>query len=306
MTLHEKAQKRALKGAVITTELLNERNNDGETVWHHAARVNSLRDIPIHFFTEEAMNKVVAGGTANDGDTVWHVAAKNYSLEHIPKHLFTEEAMKEKNEKGETVWESAVKNKTLRAIPKHLFTEEVFNEEDGMQNTLWHHAAGTRTLKDIPRRLFSAESLKRKNDAGYSALHYAAVHDTLRAIPKHLFTQNLIEGVSFNKAQYEYINTTIETNNKLLEFMGKSSEKLAKEIEFRDERYILDKVDEENVYFQIQGIHVIVNKEGVFLNNENHKTLSDAITFIEKTYPDIEQILHLPVNNTVPVGSFIL
>lgn len=51
MTLHEKA-KTSLKGEVLTTELLNERDKIGDTVWHIAAEYNTLQDIPDDIFTE--------------------------------------------------------------------------------------------------------------------------------------------------------------------------------------------------------------------------------------------------------------
>ena len=41
----------------VTTEMLNEYDSEGLTVWHVAAKHGTLKYIPKHYFTENAMNQ---------------------------------------------------------------------------------------------------------------------------------------------------------------------------------------------------------------------------------------------------------
>lgn len=61
MTLHEKAELGLLKGEVLTEELLNARDKDGNTVLHIAAKYKTY--IPKQFMTEKALSQENEKGT---------------------------------------------------------------------------------------------------------------------------------------------------------------------------------------------------------------------------------------------------
>ena len=144
MTLHERIKYGyKLDDLELTTELLNERDSGGDTVWHSAACMGALMNIPQHLFTKDAMNQ-------KNGETVWHTAALYGSLQHIPQHLFTEEALNEEDERGNNVWHviATVESAHYKAFPKNL-------EDVPFRNR----------LQDIPQHLIVPNLLKMKNRA---------------------------------------------------------------------------------------------------------------------------------------------
>ena len=94
MNLHEKAKKELLKDedfSLITTDMLNEAQHDGNTVWHMAAGFNCLDSIPKHLFTEESMNL-----KNQFGETVLHIAALSNTLKNVPKEILTYDSLMQK------------------------------------------------------------------------------------------------------------------------------------------------------------------------------------------------------------------
>lgn len=139
MTFHEKAKNGLLEREVLTTELLNERDEYGNTVWHKAASYNHLDQIPQHLFTADVFNQ-----TNENEITVWQAAAEQ-DLSFIPIYLFTEEALS--NKLWGNVWHTAAEFSTLKDIPKHLFTKDVLSLSNENGAIVWHFVAGSDTLK---------------------------------------------------------------------------------------------------------------------------------------------------------------
>ena len=206
----------------LTTELLNERNDVGNTVWHIAAKNGTLKDIPKELFTEEAMNQI-----NSDEKTVWHIAAASYNsfikmplhlltetilnkkdkfertvlheaaenntLKYIPLNLFTKNGVEQRNKHGENVLHTAAEFNSLCDIPKHLMIKEVLDiATRNTCDTVWHVAAKNTSLKHIPKHLFTEESLNYKNMEGETVWHVAAWFDTFKYIPKHFFSEKVM------------------------------------------------------------------------------------------------------------------
>lgn len=117
--MHEQAQK-SLKVEVLTTELLNEKDEFDMTVWHYAALYGTLKDIPKRFFTKEVLNQ-----RNYRGITTWHFAATGNSFKDIPKRFFTGDAFSQKNDCEKTVWHCAAYWNRLKDIPKHLINKNL-------------------------------------------------------------------------------------------------------------------------------------------------------------------------------------
>lgn len=129
MTLHQKANNKLLKGEFLTIEALNEKQENGQTVWHCAAWWHSLKDIPESLFNEYSLNL-----KDDEGGTVWHNVAIRGNLKYIPKHLFTNDALAKVDQYGRSVWHYIAQNQTIRDVPEHLITKDLldiqFNEDD--------------------------------------------------------------------------------------------------------------------------------------------------------------------------------
>ena len=377
MTLHEKAQT-SLKGEVLTTKLLKKENSLGESVWHLAALYGSIKDIPQHLFTEEAVNYIdgtgntawataaecgtlgnipemfpkilkqvnkntlqgvfhlaARAGTLNKinpdfmttealskpdykGNTVWHLAAQRDGLGYIPKNLFTEEVLALKNLEGQSVLISAARHYCLNHIPPHVFTDKTINQIDSTGNTIFHLSAGNNTLEFIPDCLLTKNVMNSKNyqgDSVFSIIANSIHRNILQKLPVSLIDKDLLnmkteEGRSlFNIYDTTYIEEVLQLqlSDKLQGFIN-SNPSLAKDIEFHDPRLIPFDVKDNSVCFQFEGVEeqVFLNKDGVFLNNENYNSLNEAVLFIQQTYPHIEQSLLLPNSTSFDVQAFTL
>lgn len=250
MNLHDKAKalKGCLQGEFLTSELLNERNELGETVLHLAARSwVRFRGIPVHVFTKDAMAQ-----TDSNGNTVWHAAAFEDSLIEIPGDIF----------------------------PIFPHRENIFNKKNNDGITVWQIIAKKSSLSDIPQWLITEDLLDIKADDG-----------------RKLFKS--FEG---------YINKTILNRNANLKTFVKNYPEYEKSIEFKSSRLTLIDAYPESVYFLYEGIeeHILINDEGTFFKNVNHKTLFDAVSFIGKTYLGVEQNFAVPHKETLTVDDFTL
>lgn len=85
VSLHEKA-KTSLKDEILTKELLNERDENGDTVLHVAAEHNTINTIPKHLLTCNALKE-----KNSQVDTVWHIIAFKNNFKDIPENLLTTE-----------------------------------------------------------------------------------------------------------------------------------------------------------------------------------------------------------------------
>lgn len=91
MTLHEKATNRLLDEedfSLITTEMLNKQDQQGDTVWVRAAAHDSLNAIPSHLFTEDVLNF-----KNSTGNTTWQWFAKFKKLNDKSINLIIKEAL---------------------------------------------------------------------------------------------------------------------------------------------------------------------------------------------------------------------
>lgn len=121
----------------------------------------------------------------------------------------------------------------------------------------------------------------------------------------------------FNEKDLSYRNKTLLNNKNLGEFITVNPE-LTKDIELTRNRnpdsvknaprLTVNKIKYNSVCFNFKGIEdmVILNKDGAFINGENHKTLNEAVGFIEENYPNIEQSLEIPHQQTLNIEPFIL
>ena len=279
MTLHEKAQRsfKDVDFSLITTEMLNEKNEDEDSVWHIAAEKNGLKHIPAELFTIESMNI-----KNRHDETVWHVAAEYDTLKAIPKHLLTIEALNLENNDADTVLHISVFNNNFNSIPQHLLTKKAFFKKNllGIE-PFTYIANGINAIRDLPTHIIGDDLLAMKNLDGDSLFN-----DTDKA-----YIKNVVE------ARLTQLDTFIENN-----------EHLSNDIIHRDPRLSLLHVKDEHVFFSFAGIEdlLILNKEGVFVNKQNYKTLANAVAFIENTYLSVEKSIFLPVSNSHIVEPFTL
>lgn len=164
--LHEKAwSAKMLKDEILTDRMLSERNYDGKTVWHVAAKAGTLNMIPVNLFTEEVLSQ-----TDNYRFTVWHEAAKYGTLKDIPNNLFNNEVLSQKDKLGNTVFHIAAEYEFLKDIPEHLITEEALEYLNNHGEKVLKRAAENNSLKDIPEYLISIKSLLEFTEEGVEGL----------------------------------------------------------------------------------------------------------------------------------------
>lgn len=288
MNLHERA-KYGFEGLPLTLELLNERNKAKDTVWHLAARHNTLKDIPQHIFEDR----------------------------------FIKQALNQTNESENTVWHYAAMFNSLNAIPKRLFTTEVFNQINKFQNSnsVLHLAAVHNSLKDIPKHIFSKMALYQKEHDGRTVWELASAYDTLKTIPRHLITKDILSVLRhdgdllfdplLNKVNTDYVNSVIsERDAKFDDFIANHPQQ-AKELVHRDPRLALSEIKNNILFFSFDGLdyfeeRIVLNDKGVFLKNRNHESLKNVVTFIENNYPNIEKSIVLPKIDNSKVEDFYL
>lgn len=312
MTLHEKALNGTLKEvdfSSISTEMLNEKDEHGSSVWHLAAqKFDSLDAIPKHLFTWDALNQ-----RDEYKRTLLHIAAECNNLNCIPKHFFTHESLTKKDCYNQNVFHLAAKCDTLKDIPRHLFTIDVLNEINKDNRTVWHLAAQHVTIKDIPIKLFSEEALMQEDYYNDTVWHRVATN-SLNAFPSYLITEDLLrlrdkdDKLQFLADDIGYINKIISQRTNDLNLFIENNPHLAKDIEFRDSRYKVIDVKDNTVCFGFNGIKdkVILSNKNVAMNNNTFDTLHSAVSFIEKNYLNIEKSLLLPVSTALAVGEFAL
>lgn len=246
-----------------------------------------------------------------DGTTAWHYAACFDKLKYIPEHLFTHEALSKSNISGMTPWHEAAMYETLKYIPKHLFTEEALNSTTVPGHSVFQMAAMNNSFKDIPKHLLNEKLLNTRSVDGTTMWQIVALFNNFKHLPRHLVTKNLLNFNErdnfFNKESLQHINNFIEVPYKLVSFI-KLNPELERDIEFADQRLKLVEVDDKSLHFEFDGIEgvVILNKDGVYLNNETHQTLSKAVQFIENNYDNVEQSISLPANDILTVERFVL
>lgn len=294
--LHVKAMF-GLKDEVLTSELLNELNENGETVWHVAAEFGSLRHVPESLFTADVLHK-----TDKYGKTVLTVAAAS-ELKYIPKHLFNKDILNKQGKYGNSIWHIAAQYNTLKEIPVHFLTSEALSQKKTNGDTVWHIAAEFGTLRDIPKSLFSTESLVQM---GYShtVWELIAQYRLIKDVPEHLISKELFE--NFVPEDRAYIDNVVSNRLDRLNIFLKHNPSFFKDLEFKDPRLVFLEVNE-SLVFKFIGIDdkVILNKNGVAVGKKNLDSIKSAVSFIEQTYPHIEQSISLP-NNSLTVQSFVL
>lgn len=265
---------------------------------HYAAKNNTLKDIPKHLFTEEALTQF-----DDNGSTVWHIAAANNTLQHIPTHLFTVEAFNQMNKYGSSVWDFANNKHSLIDVIEHQLPKVFFDK-----TLLFHDAAVFGKLKYINLDFFTHEAMNKKDKDGKNVLSKAATWNRLTEIPKHLITKDLVGDVQeYSVDDRNYITHVLAMPNRLTDFI-KENTSLERAIELRDTRLVLDEASRHSLIFKFRGIKdsIILNKKGAFLNNEKFDTLHETVAFIENTYPNIEQSIPVPYTPSLKVEQFNL
>lgn len=231
----------------------------------------------------------------------------------LKDEVLTTEILNELDDKGNTVWHIAARYSTLKHISKHLFTEDSINQKNGYGQTVFHLAAAANSLKDIPKHLFTADILNNVDDDGYSVWHYIAQNETITDVPKQLITKDLLNMLNdelvsaFDEDDRSYIFEIAELPERLNSFL-QENKPLVKEVELRDPRLRLTDVYDEIVSFDFDGCDakITLSYEGAFINYVNYGKLSDAVSFIENNYPNIEKSISLPKTNALKVDEFVL
>ena len=111
-----------------TVEELDKINVHGASGWHIAAWNGTFKDIPSSFFNKKSLDI-----KDDNGQTVWHAAARN-CLNNIPAHLFTKEAL-EQRYKGDTVFHLACLHNTINSVPDSLLNIESFEIQNNAGKT---------------------------------------------------------------------------------------------------------------------------------------------------------------------------
>lgn len=263
--LHEKAKKGLLKDVKnLTIEKLNKLDKDGNTVWHIAVEFDGLKDIPSEFFTAEVLKT-----KSNNSNTVLHSAAAYRRLDDIPTHLLTVDALNQINNYGRTVWHIAAQRYRLTALPKHLLTHQILNQID---------VYGTSVLKDIQQE-----------------------RDT-QDIPAHLITDEFIAEQS-DKDIAQSLKHARVNNHRNYSVFVKNNPFVDTEMLINDDRFVIHDIYENKLGFYFNDVSFVLNKNGVFLNNEKHETIADALTFIDINYT---QTIPLFKSSNTEILSFTL
>lgn len=165
---------------------------------------------------------------------------------------------------------------TLKDIPQDLFTEEALNSKDKIGRTIWHTAAKYGTLKEIPKHLFTKEAFYQKDKYGYTVWRNLKSGKTLSAVPHNLITSNLLDikdkGMKpvFNEIDIDYINEVLQIPEKLNNFI-KANPTMAKDIEHRDPRYVINEVLANGLSLEFEWVKdkITLRKDGSVSIGEN-------------------------------------
>lgn len=243
--------------------------------------------------TVKRWNACLLDKTDRYGYSVWHIAAGCNGLKDIPQHLFTKDVLKTNSPTSGKLIHRIAECWKLSDIPSHLLTEDILNLQDRWWRTVWHIAAQRSALRTLPRHLLTEEILNTRDLHGESVFSISS-YDALNDIPAHLITHYSIEKQKETVAQA--MKLVLIRNTRTYNIFVKDNPHLAKDLEFIDSRFKLLDVEEDRLSFCFNDLTVVLNKDGAFLNNENHDTLNNVVTFIENTYPNIEK---LPLYNSL-------
>lgn len=287
---------------LFTEEALNYKDKIGRTVWHNAAICESLKYIPKLFFTEEALAQ-----TDLLNRSVWYYFARHGKNDDLPVNLLTRNALTHVDKDLKTVLHSAAIGGTLKYFPQHFLTDDILNIKDRENCTFLHLAAIYKAFHFVPKHLLTEELLNQGDKTGNSVWDLVAMNEQIKHVPQSLITKNLLKNKLFGEDDKAYINKILLLPEKLDVFI-KNHSHLEKDIIHRDPRFDLTDVGEHALHFKFDGIaeNIVLMNAGVFINGKHYKALNHAGVFLENNYPDVEKSIVLPVNNSLTVEKFVL
>lgn len=193
---------------------------------------------------------------------------------------------------------------------------ETLNQIDDWGDTVWHKIAASQKLSLVPKELFNIESLNLKNNKEQTVWELAK--NILNQIPSNLITKELLEMVTqkgnpvFNDEGIVYIKNIISSRHSHWDNFLKSAN-LEKDFIHRDPRLILNECTDTKMTFSFENISdlkITLKKDGVYVKNNNSivqkETLQEAVLFIEKEFPNIEQSIAIPKINSSEIPEFVL
>jgi len=96
---------------------------------------------------------------ANKANTLFHIAADNNKLRKIPRELMTDDIWLQENASQETVLHLAAQGNEFHLVSKDILTERVLLLKDIHEWTVIDHICVNQSLRDIPRKGLTDKSL---------------------------------------------------------------------------------------------------------------------------------------------------
>jgi ankyrin repeat protein len=120
----------------------------------------------------------------NEGETLYHWAAKKGFLGHIPEQLLKTNLLLTPDEFGYNCFQIAARNGALDKVPQRLLTQENLAEHGERSENTFHMAAEAGHLDKIPKEILTAENLLQPDMHGETCLHLAADQGHLDKLPR--------------------------------------------------------------------------------------------------------------------------
>lgn len=177
---------------LINAATLLAHDDDGETVWHVAARCKHLDLLPVAEYKEHLLVK------NNKGHTPVYLAAINGCLNQIPEAILDRQMLYVTItylRGGKTTMHEAAENHHLWQVPKKFMTIEGLSLVDSYGDTVLHTAARAGSVNNIPLSLLEVVPFS-VNYAGETPLHLAARNKHLDQFPNCRFTFEALTIVS--------------------------------------------------------------------------------------------------------------
>lgn len=88
-------------------------------------------------------------------ETIFHIAADSGTLSKIPKELWSKEAWLETNQNGDTVLHLATSGQEFHLIPKDLLNKKILRTKNLAKETIISYICAYQPLKNLPKKLLS-------------------------------------------------------------------------------------------------------------------------------------------------------
>jgi ankyrin repeat protein len=144
-------------------------SENGETLFHEAARLRAAKFVKRNLFQDELLAK-----KTKRGESVYLYLAQHGEANLIPKELLTRHRLLEASDRGESPLYKIIEHGHLELVNEDLIKGGILLEKTGMLQTNYiHFCAMCGELKKVPKEIWIDE-LGLTDSSGNNLMHWAA------------------------------------------------------------------------------------------------------------------------------------